>query len=57
MIAEGNKVAVEFASYGDHVSGKTYTNAYHFLIIIEDRKLVEVKEYMDTLHLHQLLSP
>ena len=57
MIAEGNKVAVEVASYGDHVSGKTYTNKYHFLITIKDHKLVDVKEYMDTLHLHQLLAP
>ncbi len=57
MIAEGNKVAVEVASYGDHVSGKTYTNKYHFLIVIKDHKLVDVKEYMDTLHLHQLLAP
>ena len=57
MIAEGNKVAVEVASYGDHVSGKTYTNAYHFLITVEDHKLVDVKEYMDTLHLYLLLAP
>lgn len=57
MIAEGHKVAVEVASYGEHVSGKTYTNRYHFLITIKDHKLVDVKEYMDTLHLYQLLAP
>ena len=57
MLAEGNKVAVEVASYGEHVNGKTYTNKYHFLITIEDGKLVNVKEYMDTLHLYQLIQP
>jgi len=57
MIAEGNQVAVEVASNGNHANGKTYTNEYHFLITIEDGKMVEVKEYMDTLHLFQLISP
>ena len=57
MIAEGDKVAAEVESYGDHVSGKTYTNKYHFLIKIEDGQMVEVKEYMDTLHLFQLMQP
>ena len=57
MIAEGNQVAVEVASNGKHVNGKTYTNMYHFLITIEDGKMVDVKEYMDTLHLFQLIQP
>jgi ketosteroid isomerase-like protein len=57
MIAEGNQVAVEVASFGKHVNGKTHTNKYHFLITIEDGKIVDVKEYMDTLHLFQLIQP
>ncbi len=57
MIAEGNKVAVEVESYGEHANGKRYTNKYHFLITIEAGKIIEVKEYMDTLHLFQLLQP
>lgn len=57
MVAEGNKVAVEVASNGDHANGRKYTNQYHFLITIEDGKFVEVKEYMDTLHLYQLIQP
>ena len=57
MIAEGNQVAVEVASNGKHVNGKTYTNRYHFLITIEGGKIVDEKEYMDTLHLFQLIQP
>ena len=57
MLAEGNKVAVEVASYGEHANGKTYKNQYHFLITIEESKIVDVKEYMDTLHLYQLIMP
>jgi uncharacterized protein len=55
-IAEGNKVAAEVESSGNHISGKTYNNKYHFLIEIKNDKIISVKEYMDTLHLFQLLQ-
>ncbi|HWY25772.1 MAG TPA: nuclear transport factor 2 family protein [Nevskia sp.] len=48
MTAEGERVAVEAASEGQHVSGVLYTNQYHFLFIFRDGKIVEFKEYMDT---------
>ena len=57
LIAEGNKVAAEVASKGTHVNGKSYHNKYHFLFEIENGKIIAVKEYMDTLHLYQLLQP
>ena len=57
MIAEGDTVAAEVVSDGDHYSGKKYENKYHFLIKIENGKIIEVKEYMDTLHLYQLIQP
>jgi len=56
MVAEGNKVAAEVESYGKHVSGKRYANKYHFLITVEDSEISAVKEYMDTLHLSQLIQ-
>ena len=55
-IAEGNKVAAEVESSGTHVNGKLYNNKYHFLFEIENAKIKSVKEYMDTLHLYQLLQ-
>lgn len=48
MIAEGDKVAVEAVSTGQHVSGQTYSNEYHFLFEFRDGKLLKLKEYMDT---------
>lgn len=48
MTAEGERVAVEAASEGQHVSGVLYTNQYHFLFIFREGKIVEFKEYMDT---------
>ena len=56
LTAEGDRVAAEVESLGAHTNGKTYRNKYHFLIILKDGKFVHVKEYMDTLHLHDLIS-
>ncbi len=56
MTVEGDRVAAEVESYGKHVNGKTYNNKYHFLIVLRDGKFVEVREYMDTLHLFQLIQ-
>lgn len=48
MTAEGERVAVEAESCGEHVSGKLYTNQYHFLFEFRDGFVVRLKEYMDT---------
>ena len=48
MIAEGDRVAVEAHSEGQHVSGQIYSNEYHFLFQFRDGKLLKLKEYMDT---------
>ncbi|MDV7140385.1 nuclear transport factor 2 family protein [Maribacter sp. TH_r10] len=50
MTAEGDRVAVEAETYGEHFSGKTYNNFFHFLLVIRDGKIQEWKEYMDTKH-------
>ena len=49
-------LAAEVESFGKHVNGKSYNYKYHFLIVLKDGKFKEVKEYMDTLHLHDLLQ-
>jgi ketosteroid isomerase-like protein len=57
VTAEGDKVAAEVVSSGTHRNGRAYNNHYHFLFRLRDGRIVEVKEYMDTLHLAQLLAP
>ncbi len=32
MVGEGDKVAVEATSVGEHISGQTYSNEYHFYV-------------------------
>ena len=48
MTAEDESVAVEINGEAMHASGATYNNQYHFLLIIKDEKILELKEYMDT---------
>lgn len=48
MVAEGDQVAVEATSSGEHASGRMYDNHYHFLFTFRDGKLLELKEFMDT---------
>ena len=48
IVGEGDKVAVEATSVGKHISGKTYSNEYHFLFEFRGGKLLRLKEYMDT---------
>jgi hypothetical protein len=48
MTAEEEKVAVEISGEAIHASGQTYNNQYHFLLRIQDGKILELKEYMDT---------
>ncbi|MFQ5514880.1 MAG: nuclear transport factor 2 family protein [Myxococcota bacterium] len=55
MTAEGERVAIEAESFGRHVSGKTYRNQYHFLMVIRDGRIHEFKEYMDTMHAKEVL--
>lgn len=55
MVAEGEKVAVEASSQGEHVSGKTYSNDYHFLFEFRDGKLLRLREYMDTERVTEVL--
>lgn len=47
--AEEDRVAVVGHSEAVHVSGKPYNNNYHFLLTIRDGKIVESREYLDTL--------
>lgn len=55
MTAEDDRVAIEAESYGRHKSGSTYANVYHFLMRVRDGKIVEWREYLDTMHANDVL--
>ena len=55
ITAEDDRVAIEAESYGKHVSGKVYNNKYHFLMLIQDGKIQQLREYLDTMHANDVL--
>lgn len=48
VTAEGDRVAVEAESLGEHASGVMYNNLYHFMFVMREGKVLQLKEYMDT---------
>ena len=57
MVSEGDMVAVEAESYAELKNGKIYNNFYHFLFMVRDGKVAEIKEYMDTQHARDVFLP
>lgn len=55
LTAEGDRVAIEAESRGLHASGQIYTNQYHFLMIVKDGRVRELKEYLDTQRAKEIL--
>ena len=54
--AEGDRVAIEAESQGRLVDGRPYENQYHFLLRFDEQgKVLEFKEYLDTLYLFDTL--
>jgi uncharacterized protein len=48
ITAEDERVAVEAQIQGVTADGRTYTNAYHYLFVFRDGRILRVKEYVDT---------
>jgi ketosteroid isomerase-like protein len=55
LTAEEDRVAVEATSQGTHVSGQQYANHYHFLFRLRDGKITQMKEFMDTEHVTDVI--
>jgi ketosteroid isomerase-like protein len=56
ITAEEDRVCVEAASDAELVEGGTYQNAFHFIFVIRDDKVIEFKEYMDTKHVFDRIA-
>lgn len=48
VTAEGERVAVEASSTARMSNGQPYSNRYHFLVKVRDRRVTEMREYLDT---------
>jgi ketosteroid isomerase-like protein len=52
LIAEGDQVACEAESSVDLKNGRKYRQQYHFAVECRGGKIAKVREYLDTLHVH-----
>jgi ketosteroid isomerase-like protein len=48
ITAEDDRVAIEMIGRGALRSGRPYENHYHFLMRVEDQRIIRVHEYVDT---------
>jgi ketosteroid isomerase-like protein len=54
--AEQDRVAAEVSCHAELVNGTVYANQYHMLFRLRDGLIVEVKEYNDTQHAHEVFG-
>lgn len=56
VTAEADRVSITSRTDAVHANGKRYLNRYHFLLFMEGGKIRRSHEYLDSLHIHQVLS-
>jgi ketosteroid isomerase-like protein len=56
-IAEDDKVAVEAESHGYTRDGQLYANVYHLRVELANGRISTVREYLDSGHATEVLSP
>jgi uncharacterized protein len=57
MIAEDDRVAVEWESRGVAANGKAYNNNFSFFFVVRDGKIKTVREYFDLMHVVDVFAP
>jgi ketosteroid isomerase-like protein len=57
MIAEGDHVVVEAEGNAPTAGNKTYHNKYVWVLTIRNGKVVEGREFMDTMHVLETFGP
>jgi len=57
IIAEGDNVVIEAEGNAPTAGGKTYRNKYVWVLTIRNGKVVEGREFMDTLHVLETFGP
>jgi ketosteroid isomerase-like protein len=57
VTAEDDRVSVEVQGSAMTASGRSYNNQYHFLFVMRDGKVRELREYADTKLLEETFGP
>jgi uncharacterized protein len=56
IVAQDDRVWMEAESHSRLTNGQPYRNYYVFLIRLKEGKVVEYKEFVDTLHVHRVID-
>ncbi|RWF86825.1 nuclear transport factor 2 family protein [Mesorhizobium sp.] len=56
MVAEGDRVWVEWEISARLTNGNTYNNCYVYMFRFRDKKIVEFKSFVDTLHMYRTMD-
>ena len=56
LVAEGERVCAEVELRAAAADGSPYCNQYHFAFRVRDGRIVEVREYVDTKYVHDVLG-
>ena len=56
LVAEGDWVCAQVELSAGTPDGRAYRNHYHFAFRIRDGAIAEVKEYVDTHYVHEMLG-
>jgi len=56
LVAEGDWVCAQVELSAGTPDGRAYRNQYHFAFRIRDGVIAEVKEYVDTHYVHEMLG-
>lgn len=57
VVADGDKVVVEFEGNATTSQGKSYCNEYCMVFTLEDGRIKQVNEYFCTIHADEVLWP
>jgi ketosteroid isomerase-like protein len=57
LIADGDQAMAEWTSRARSKDGRPYENDYSVVFRVSGGKIVEVREYLDTLYVSQVLFP
>jgi ketosteroid isomerase-like protein len=55
VIAENDRVAVEWESHAITKAGRIYANTFSFIFVVKVGKIVQVREYCDLRHVAEVL--
>ncbi|MFC4595559.1 nuclear transport factor 2 family protein [Sphingobium tyrosinilyticum] len=57
VIAEGDTVLIETESISPKPGGGTYNNRYCYVLVVQDGRILHVREYPDTKYAAEMLPP